>query len=79
EKVTPPSRLTELPIPSRIEEIVMQLLEKDPANRPQTAAELADLFCELPHSWTQARAEAWWRANVPDILAASREPCRGGS
>lgn len=72
EDVIPPSRLTELRISPVIENIVLQLLAKDPANRPQSAAELRDLLDTQSPSWTQARADAWWRANVPDILAKAR-------
>ncbi|MFT3692954.1 MAG: serine/threonine-protein kinase [Kofleriaceae bacterium] len=72
EDVIPPSRLTELTISPAIENIVLQLLAKDPANRPQSAVELREMLEARPQTWTQDRAEAWWRANVPDILAKSR-------
>ena len=78
EPPTPPSQLTELAIPPAFEQLVLALLAKDPDARPSTAAELIRLLDLHPHAWTQHRADAWWRANVPDLLARSRTPCRGG-
>jgi len=79
EPVVPPSQVTELKIPPRLEEIVLACLAKNPDARPQTAAELQHMLEELPRTWTPQRADAWWRANLPDILARSRTPCRGES
>ncbi len=58
----PPSQRTELEIPPELERIVMSCLEKDPAARPQTARELAELLDAFtPASpWTPERAEEWW-------------------
>ncbi len=58
----PPSERCELPIPPALEEIVMACLEKDPANRPQSADALADALAgALPGgSWTPERARQWW-------------------
>jgi serine/threonine-protein kinase len=69
---TPPppmSERSELPIPAGLEAIVMQLLEKDPANRIQTAQEVARRLRALPGFgvWSPERAERWWETNLPDV------------
>ena len=71
----PPSHVSELPIPKDLEDLVMMCLDKRPANRPQSAQELSDRLGKivLP-AWTQARAQVWWSANMPDVVAASRAP-----
>jgi serine/threonine protein kinase len=77
DEPVPPSRRTELPIARELEDLVMACLAKDPAARPQSAEELIHRLDALPlPRWTHRRAEAWWRANVPDILARSSASCR---
>ena len=61
-----PSAKSGLPIPSALEDIVMACLEKDPANRLQSARELASRLEALPlEKWTPERAEEWWRNIAP--------------
>ncbi len=65
-----PSTRTELAIPAALERIILDCLQKDPAARPQSAAELAERLatCEdLARLWTQERALQWWRAHMPDL------------
>jgi serine/threonine-protein kinase len=63
----PPSNRTELPIPASLERIVMACLEKKPEDRPQSAAELAQLLddCTDIPEWTQADANRWWSLHRP--------------
>ncbi|HXV14146.1 MAG TPA: serine/threonine-protein kinase [Candidatus Krumholzibacteria bacterium] len=64
---------TEIEVPPRLEEIVRACLAKDPDDRPTTAQELGDTLAELAATlppWTQARAEKWWRTNLPNLYAA---------
>jgi len=58
----PPSARTELAIPAALDEIVLACLAKNPAERPQTARELARLLgtVELKVEWTEERARGWW-------------------
>ena len=59
---TPPSARTELAIPAALDEIILACLAKNPAERPQTARELARRLgtVELKAEWTEERARAWW-------------------
>jgi serine/threonine-protein kinase len=61
-----PSARTELPVPSDLEAIVMQCLEKDPSARFASARELARALkrCDLLE-WSEARAAEWWARHLP--------------
>jgi eukaryotic-like serine/threonine-protein kinase len=63
----PPSSRTAQPIPAELEAIVMACLAKDPADRPQTAEELAARVAAvpLPLAWTSERAREWWTEHRP--------------
>ena len=71
----PPSKKTDLEIPADLERVIMRCLEKDPADRPQTADELAAALaaCERARAWTRARAEEWWELHGPPASATSEE------
>jgi serine/threonine-protein kinase len=63
----PPSRHGGLLIPSDLEAIVMACLAKHPADRPQTADELAARLASvrLEEEWTVERARKWWEEHRP--------------
>ena len=67
----PMSQRSELPIPAELEAIVMQLLEKDPANRIESAQELARRLRGLKEVplWCPDGAARWWETNLPDLSA----------
>jgi serine/threonine-protein kinase len=72
EQPVPPSQRTELEIPESIERVLLACLQKDPADRPQTAAELDAMLADCSLDvWTQARAREWWDLHVPDSELAS--------
>jgi tRNA A-37 threonylcarbamoyl transferase component Bud32 len=74
-----PSLRTELSVPAELEAVVMACLAKDPDARPQTADQLARMLAAVPgQPWTQRRAEAWWRANQPDVLGRAHEVWTAG-
>ncbi len=75
ETPLPPSRRTELPIPATLEQIILTCLEKDPAERPQTASELDHLLagCGLDSPWSREQAEEWWTLHMPEISSPARE------
>jgi eukaryotic-like serine/threonine-protein kinase len=73
----PPSRRTVQAIPPVLDEIVLRCLEKDPARRPASAAELSRELAALGIEplWTEERARAWWAAHPPVRTdGASAEP-----
>ena len=59
---TRPSERRELAVPAALDEIVLACLAKDPAERPQTARELARCLgeVELNDEWTEERVRGWW-------------------
>jgi serine/threonine-protein kinase len=65
----PPSEASGLPIPQRLEEIILACLEKAPEKRPSSAMDLwrqlGEVALEAP--WTPERAESWWRDHLPTI------------
>jgi serine/threonine-protein kinase len=64
----PPSQRTELPIPPDLDAFVMSCLEKDPDKRPQSARVLFEMACACGGAgWTNASAELWWRAHLPEL------------
>jgi serine/threonine-protein kinase len=72
----PPSRRTTRPVPADLEEIVLACLAKDPADRPQTADELANRLASVRmlEEWTPPRAREWWDENRPGSQASVPEP-----
>jgi eukaryotic-like serine/threonine-protein kinase len=63
----PPSARTELPIPAALDQLVLDCLAKDPADRPQTAKELSHRLSAIacPGDWTEAKARDWWTLHQP--------------
>ena len=71
----PPSQRTDRPIPPELERLILKCLSKDPAQRPKSAAHLADALSWIPTgAWTETDAKKWWnvhenrqpqRVNVP--------------
>ena len=64
----PPSARSGLPIPRKLDDLVLSCLAKEPSDRPATAEDLIRLLDELvfDNPWTESRAEAWWRMHLPD-------------
>jgi serine/threonine-protein kinase len=67
-----PSVRSGLAIPPELEAVIMACLAKEPAERPQSAAQLARMLEAVPlPAWTQVRAEEWWRTHRPEILESA--------
>ena len=62
----PPSRRSGRPVPPDLDRIVMRCLEKDPANRFDSADELAAELDRVTtaRSWGVDQAKAWWEEHV---------------
>jgi serine/threonine-protein kinase len=69
----PPSKVTERPIPERLEQVVMGCLEKEPGKRPSSAVELWQQLGDvtLPQPWALERAETWWREHLAELAGPS--------
>ncbi len=78
DQPVPPSEKSGLPIPKDLEDIILRCLAKDPADRPDSAAELQDLLedCESAGSWTQKDARVWWQEHASGFegLEPEHEP-----
>jgi eukaryotic-like serine/threonine-protein kinase len=69
-----PSTRTELIIPTPLEELVMECLEKDPARRPASAEAVSTRLdaVSVESAWTVERAERWWAMHRPVPADARR-------
>jgi len=63
-KPIPPSQRAGLALPEALEQLVLACLAKEPKDRPQSAAALAQSLEAIPiEQWTEQRAAEWWRVN----------------
>ena len=71
EAPEPPSRVSQIPIPAALENLVLRCLAKDPAARPVALELLAALGeTKLAERWSSAAALPWWNANLPAAMKA---------
>ncbi len=68
-----PKDVSKQAIPEALDAIVMKLLEKDPNDRFQTAAELIAALQAVPlaQPWSQERAREWWSRHAPQVIRAA--------
>ena len=62
-----PSLRVEMPIPTPLEDLVMESLEKDPSRRPSSAEVLGARLdaVAVTSDWSAERAEQWWSTHRP--------------
>jgi serine/threonine-protein kinase len=72
----PPSRRLGAELPAALDAVIMRGLEKDPANRPAHARELARLLRTVPlaGAWDDDRARVWWEARATTPATAETSP-----
>jgi len=74
--VKPPSVVSGKPVDPALEAITLRSLAKNPAERPQSAEEVAAALEPLAAQWTASLARAWWQANgakLGHVVAAAPE------
>ena len=69
----PPSSKSELAIPGALDQLILDCLAKDPADRPQSAKDLTRRLAAIGgvEPWTEERARAWWEMNRPEAATAA--------
>ena len=69
----PPSERSELPIPAGLDALVMACLDKDPAQRPQTIADVQARLeqIKMVSSWTNGMARGWWEEHLVELSATA--------
>ena len=62
EEPKPPSYHSDRGIPTALDDLILECLNKDPSHRPQSAADLADRLAQIDSkgAWTQSIAAEWW-------------------
>lgn len=71
----PITKRTSAPISPQFENTILRCLDKDPARRPQSAAELRRLLLSSPllAQWQTEDRAAWWKTHREEIKAITAE------
>ncbi|MCB9594031.1 MAG: protein kinase [Sandaracinaceae bacterium] len=75
----PPSELLGDEVPASLEQLILQMLDKDPAARPPSARAVLDRLEALEGvgPWTLAKRTAWWDAHGAALRAQAPAPASG--
>jgi serine/threonine-protein kinase len=78
---TPPSERLGRPVPAELEAAILRCLEKDRAQRPRSAEEVAEALEDLARAWTPAAARRWWtdKADAVRVRPAKSEDVAASS
>ena len=69
-----PSSLSETSIPVELDQVVLDCLAKDPADRPASALDLlARLNCLTVDPWGTEAARDWWQLHLPERMTTGWE------
>jgi serine/threonine-protein kinase len=71
---SPPSTMSEEPIPPQLDALVLECLEKDPSRRPSADA-LWERLDRVPltRQWNQQHARIWWEMHEPELVGSSAD------
>jgi len=74
EKPVPPGARVGKQFDPQLETLLMRCLEKDPANRPQSAEEMARALAasSLAEQWTPEQRAAWWTAHRKSVAGLTK-------
>ena len=75
EAPTPPSRVAGQPIPSAVDDLILDCLQKDPAGRPTSVDEVLRraTIASSGQVWDENAARDWWERHLPDHCRSSDE------
>ena len=65
-----PSSRSESAVPAAFDELILECLAKDPAERPRSAGELRRRLEAWSIGWTREDAVRWWTTHRPAAVAA---------